>query len=284
VAYSEAVGPRELAAKLERLEGLDGVSDTLAGVVNSALGASKSLLSGTWFGHPLHATLTDVPIGCWTGAVALDLAGGRRSSGAVGPLVAMGALAALPTALTGLNDWADTYGPERRVGLVHALANSAALGLFGLSLISPRRGRTLRLLGLGAVVAGGYLGGHLSFAQGVGVDHQLFREPPEGWVDVAAADDLAEASSVAVAAGGARVMLHRRGSQIYAISAICPHAAGPLDEGGVDDELCVTCPWHGSRFRLSDGQAVRGPATGPALLYEARVRDGRVEVRAAGPA
>jgi nitrite reductase/ring-hydroxylating ferredoxin subunit len=275
------MGVRELASKLEGLESLDGVSDALSRWVGAALASWKSLLSGTWLGHPLHAAITDIPIGCWTGAVVVDLLGGERSRGSVDPLVGLGAVAALPTALTGLNDWADTYAGERRVGLVHGLVNLGALSLFAISLVSRRRARALRLLGLATVSAGGYLGGHLTYAQGLGVDHQVFVEKPEGWTDVLDATALEEGVPVAVAAGAAKVMLYRRGEQVYALSAICSHAGGPLDEGEVDGDLCVTCPWHGSRFRLSDGGVVRGPATAPAISYAARIREGRVEVRPA---
>ena len=275
------MGPRDLVAKLEDLEILDGVSDALARAVNSVAARFKSLLSGTWLGHALHPALTDVPIGCWTGAVTLDLIGGERSAGAVDPLVGLGVLATLPSAVTGLNDWADSYGGERRLGLIHAAVNAAALGLFTASLISDRRARQLRLLGFATVSIGAYLGGHLTYAKGLGVDHQAFIEKPVDWVDVQELEALDDGVPVAVAAGSARVMLYRKGDEIYAISDTCPHAGGPLHEGEVDAELGVTCPWHGSRFRLHDGAAVRGPATAPAILYETRVRSGRVEVRAA---
>ncbi len=273
------MGVRELAGKLERLEGLDGFSDVLSRWVSAAAAPWKSFLSGTWFGHPLHAAITDIPIGCWTGAVVIDLLGGESNRGSVDPLVGIGAAAALPTVLTGLNDWADSYGGERRVGLVHALVNVGALSLFGASLVSRRRARALRAFGLATVGIGGYLGGHLTYAQGLGVDHQVFIEKPEGWTDVIDAGALEEGLSTAVTAGGARLMLHRRGSQVYALSDICPHAGGPLHEGEVDADLCVTCPWHGSRFRISDGGVVRGPATAPATSYTARTRKGRIEVR-----
>jgi nitrite reductase/ring-hydroxylating ferredoxin subunit/uncharacterized membrane protein len=274
------VGLRELIGKLEGLEGLDGVSDRLAAVVNSAVGPVKSLLSGTWLEHPLHPLLTDIPIGCWSGAVILDIFGGPAAVDAVDPLVGLGSLAAVPAVVSGLSDWADSYGAERRVGLVHAAANLTGLGLFAASLVAGRRARRLRLLGLGAVTAGGYLGGHLSYARGLGVDHQVFLERPAEWTDALEADSLEEATPTLAEAGGARVMLYRRGTQIYAISDVCAHASGPLHEGTVDDELCVTCPWHGSRFRLSDGRAVHGPASAPAAVYQARVERGTVQVRA----
>lgn len=275
------MGPRELIGKLEGREALDGVSDRIAGFVNSTVKPAKSLLSGTWLEHPLHPLLTDLPIGCWSGAVILDLFGGSGAVDAVDPLVGLGALAAVPAAVSGLSDWADSYGPERRVGLVHAAANLTGLGLFAASLMAGHRSaRRLRLLGLAAVSAGGYLGGHLSFGRGVGVDHQAFLEKPSDWVDALDADRLEEATPTLAEAGGARVMLYRRGTQIYALSDVCPHAAGPLHEGSVDDQLCVTCPWHGSRFRLSDGRAVHGPASAPAAVYQARVEHGKVQVRA----
>ena len=275
------MGLRELIGKLEGREALDGVSDRIAGFVNSTVKPAKSLLSGTWLEHPLHPLLTDLPIGCWSGAVILDLFGGSGAVDAVDPLVGLGALAAVPAAVSGLSDWADSYGPERRVGLVHAAANLTGLGLFAASLMAGHRSaRRLRLLGLAAVSAGGYLGGHLSFGRGVGVAHQAFLEKPSDWVDALDADRLEEATPTLAEAGGARVMLYRRGTQIYALSDVCPHAAGPLHEGSVDDQLCVTCPWHGSRFRLSDGRAVHGPASAPAAVYQARVEHGKVQVRA----
>ena len=63
-----------------------------------------------------------------------------------------------------------------------------------------------------------------------------------------------------------------------AISDVCGHAGGPLHEGELA-EGCVTCPWHGSVFRLDGGDVVHGPATGPQPRYEVRVAAGRVSVR-----
>lgn len=274
------MGVRELTRRLEGLSIVDGVADALARAAGSATRPAKSVLSGTWFGHPLHPALTDLPIGLWSGAVLLDLFGGAEVEAAVDPLVGAGALTALPAIVSGVNDWADSFGGERRVGLVHAAANGAGLALFAASLIAGRRARRLRLLGLAAVGVGGYLGGHLSFAQGLGVDHQVFLDKPAEWTDALEESRLDDGIPTAAVAGSAPVMLYRRGSQIYAISDVCPHAGGPLHEGEVGADLCVTCPWHGSRFRLGDGRPVRGPASAPATGYEVRVEHGMVQVRA----
>jgi nitrite reductase/ring-hydroxylating ferredoxin subunit len=52
-----------------------------------------------------------------------------------------------------------------------------------------------------------------------------------------------------------------------------------MDEGDVRDG-CITCPWHGSVFRVDDGELVQGPATVDLPVYECRVLGDAVEVRA----
>jgi nitrite reductase/ring-hydroxylating ferredoxin subunit len=78
--------------------------------------------------------------------------------------------------------------------------------------------------------------------------------------------------------GETPVMLVRRGGQVLALHNRCTHRGGPLDQGDLDDRT-VTCPWHGSVFRLEDGAVERGPATAPQPRYETRERDGRIEIR-----
>jgi nitrite reductase/ring-hydroxylating ferredoxin subunit len=53
---------------------------------------------------------------------------------------------------------------------------------------------------------------------------------------------------------------------------------GPFDRGDVRDG-CVTCPWHGSTFRLADGRIVRGPASSPQPHFQTRVSNGQIEIR-----
>jgi transposase-like protein len=58
----------------------------------------------------------------------------------------------------------------------------------------------------------------------------------------------------------------------------CAHQGGPLHEGRVEDG-CVVCPWHSSRYRLSDGAALSGPTAHPQPAVQVRVHDSKVEVR-----
>ena len=84
-----------------------------------------------------------------------------------------------------------------------------------------------------------------------------------------------------VVVSGVPVVLLRQGLQYYAISATCPHAGGPLDEGELQGDV-VQCPWHGSRFRMRDGRVLTGPATTKAPRYDVRVSNGQVEVKRVG--
>jgi nitrite reductase/ring-hydroxylating ferredoxin subunit len=161
----------------------------------------------------------------------------------------------------------------------------AALSLFAGSLAARRGGRTglgrmLSLAGMTALATGGYLGGHLTYSRGVGVNNAFYQHEPEDWTAVMDAADLQAGSPAKAEVDGATILLYRAADRIYAIGSRCSHAGGPLQEGKIDEgDRCVQCPWHGSVFRLDDGSVVHGPASIPQAAYDVRERDGRVEVR-----
>lgn len=274
--------------RVERAQVLDAPADAVAELVGKWLkpGLIKDVLSGTGTGHPAHPILILLPLGSWASAFFLDFIGPKDEGSAIAArrLIVIGNLAALPTALTGLSDWADTQGAERRVGLVHAALNVTALGLFTASAIARRThargaGVLTGALGMGLVSASGWLGGHLAYARGVGTDTTAFEVAPSNWTDVAAVEDVTE-KPLRVDAGGVAVLLLHHAGELRALSDRCTHRGGPLHEGTVEDG-CIECPWHGSRFRLTDGQIARGPATRPQRAFEVRTVEGRVEVRPA---
>lgn len=276
----------ELPLQVEQIRSLDQVAAPLARAVERAApdgSPVNAALSGTAFGHPLHPPLTDVVIGAWTSAVALDWIGGKRGGPAADWLVALGVLSALPTAAAGLNDWARLEGPTRRLGLVHGTTNVVATGLFGTSWLARKAGRRffgrlLALAGYGTVSVGGFLGGHLSFRRGVGVDHTAFLEVPEDWTAVVDEASVKELEPLLVKSGGVEIVLVRERGSLYALLERCAHQGGPLHEGRIEDG-CIVCPWHSSRYRLSDGLAMSGPTAHPQPAVQVRVRDGEVEVR-----
>jgi len=272
--------------RLEQAEGLDVPAEKLVGLVGPAVRPRlvKNALSGTWLGHRFHPLLVPLPIGFWSGALIFDLIATRRARWAADVLVGSGIAAAVPTAAAGLSDWADAEPEGRRVGLVHLSCNTLALVCYSASLVARLLGRRKTGVGLGlagaaAISAGGYLGGHLSYVQGVGVERRRFAGGPREWTAVLDAAELAEGAPRVVRADDTEILLVREGNRLHALWASCTHEGGPLAEGSFADG-CVTCPWHGSIFRLADGHVVRGPAAASQPVYEARVADGKVEIRA----
>ena len=284
-------GPLLLAKLVDRIasaDQLDQITAPLAGAVGRATQPAvvKNALSGTWLGHQLHPLLTDVTLGAWVGVPAIDLLGGGQGAGAARLLTGLGIVSAVPTAASGLSDWSETYGAEQRIGLVHAVGNVAGLALQIASYRARRRGHRARgaalsLAGLGVAGVAGYLGGHLVYALGVGVNHTAFEHPPGDWTDVADAGAVEESTPLRVDAAGTPVVVVLIGGRLHALSATCVHAGGPLDEGEVVDG-CLRCPWHASTFRLDDGRAVRGPAAVAQPVWQARIEGGRLQVRPGG--
>lgn len=279
-----------LAQRVERLQRLDVTARPLGAAVRGAIGPGRlrDALSGRVLGHALHPLLTDVPIGTWTSATILDLVGGREAAPAARRLIAVGVAASLPTAASGLLDWADAEPADdevRRVGAVHAVANVAALALYGGSLAARRRGRhgrgrLLAAAGAGALAVGGHLGGHLSYAKGVAVDATALGPSLPDWTDAGPAGDLRPDEPVAREANGRTLLLVRHDGRLLALEDRCSHRGGPLHEGELADG-CITCPLHGTRFRLADGSVERGPSPYPQPTYDVRQRNGRVQVRVA---
>jgi nitrite reductase/ring-hydroxylating ferredoxin subunit/uncharacterized membrane protein len=281
--------------ELEQAESLDRAVDATTAVVARVLppGRVKDALHGTWLGHAVHPLLVAVPIGMFSGASLLDVAGGPEFRAAAQRLVGAGVLLVAPTAATGLADWSalGAFRQPRRVGLVHAAANALTAAVYAASWWARARGhygrgRTLAMVGALGLSVGGYLGGHLAYSEGVAVNRNSDRSPaPTGWTDAAAVADVVAGELHQVEVEGQPVVLTRGGSEVLAIGAVCSHYGGPLADGelteGAGGELCVVCPWHGSEFRMRDGSVARGPATAPQPSFEVRTVGERVEIRAA---
>src|SRR5256884_249773 len=273
------------------------VSDTLQHLIQVVVGSQrkpprrlKSLLNGTWFGHPLHPVITDVPITAWLLTAIFDVIWliAHTTWAAYGGFVTVivGLLGALGAIVTGLTDWSDTYGAERRVGFNHALFNATATILYLVSFVlrllagpgDSIAAAIIGFVGLASVTYAAYLGGDMVFTKGTGVNHTAWEAASDDYEAVLPLESVEENKLYRVTAAGVPVVLLREGLQFYAISATCPHAGGPLDEGKLEGNV-VECPWHGSRFCMRDGRVLTGPATVKAPRYDVRVRNGQIEIK-----
>lgn len=289
------MGSQTIANVIGRQDWITSASNPIQSALKQLLGDARPLkdaLHGTWLGHPLHPVLTDIPVGAWTLAMVLDAfesMSGRRELGAGADFaIGVGLLGALASAVTGITDWSETDGRAKNVGFVHALCNVAATSLYTASWWMRKRsssrkdGVALSTLGYLIAFGGAYLGGHLVFAEQIGVDHTATADAtkPEKFTTVIKLDDLSENKPTRVEADGVAILLVKRGERVFAISETCPHLGGPLSEGKLVGDS-IECPWHASQLALADGHVVSGPTTFPARCYDVRVRSGEVQVRAA---
>lgn len=279
---------------VEQQQALDQLSEQIQPLVQNAFKSAgpagrelKNMLHGTWLGHPLHPALTDVPLGAWTAALALDAMesiSGRRELGAgADAAIAIGLAGAAGAAVTGLTDWSETDGRARKVGLLHGLLNVGATALYTTSLVLRRKqkrsaGIGFAMLGFAVSSASAYLGGHLVFGEQIGVNHAAAQEMPKEFVPVLADGELREGEMKRADAGGVPVLLVRCEGEVCALAHTCSHLGGPLSEGKLEGDV-VQCPWHGSRFNVRDGSVIDGPATFPQPRFESRVREDQIEVR-----
>jgi nitrite reductase/ring-hydroxylating ferredoxin subunit len=242
----------------------------------------KDLLNGRWLGHPLHAAVTDIPIGMLLGVVVLDILGQPAAADAVliGTIVFM-----LLAALAGLADYSDTTGTALTRATLHATIMVVTLLILVVSAVM-RAGapadRTipiaLSIIGFILITAGAFVGGDVAYVLGNMVSRHAFRGPGTKWVkldtgDVTDLKALPEATPKKMRAGINDLLVVRMGETVHAMHNVCAHAGGPLNEGKLVDD-CVECPWHGSRYRLSDGFAQRGPTVYDQPSYEIRSAEG----------
>jgi nitrite reductase/ring-hydroxylating ferredoxin subunit/uncharacterized membrane protein len=239
----------------------------------------QNFLNGTWLGHPVHAAVTDVPIGALTVSILADLIGQ--------PLVAdvallIGVLAMVASAVTGAADYAELDGTARLRATVHSTIMVVALLVYLASLFIRSGNPSDRLLpfllagsGYLLVTLGAEIGGDLVYLIGTHVDRHAWRGAGAKWIklDLGEHADIPEGGPTKLRAGINDLAVIRNGERILAVHAQCAHAGGPLAEGSLVGDA-IECPWHGSRYRLVDGHVVRGPAMYDQPAYDVRPAEG----------
>jgi nitrite reductase/ring-hydroxylating ferredoxin subunit len=90
------------------------------------------------------------------------------------------------------------------------------------------------------------------------------------------ADELPVGEGRAYAVGGQMVAVFRlRRGGLHAVSAVCPHAGGPIADGLADAEI-VVCPLHQHIYELATGISRTGQA--PLRVYPVRIDAGDLVV------
>jgi len=175
--------PAELVTDIEGAHALDSAASVVEGIALAAHPSSvgRDVAQGAPVGHPVHAALSDVPVGTWISSVMLDVLH-PRDGHAARTLLGVAVVSSLPTAYLGLADFLRLDRAQKRVASVHVAANSGALTLAIASLWArrsdPTKGKLLSFAGAALLGAGGFLGGHIASRLG----------PPEGSPEHASSD------------------------------------------------------------------------------------------------
>ncbi len=245
------------------------------GALFHAMRPIQHFLNGSWLGHPVHAVVTDVPVGALTVSIVADFIGQ--------PLVAdismlLGVLAMVAAAVTGLADYAEVDGNPRSRATVHGTLMVVSLVLYAASLVlragSPADRLVpilLAVIGYLFLAVGAFVGGDLVFLAGTHVDRHAWRGAGAKWIalELGGLPDIPQGGPTKLRAGINDLAVIRDGDAILAVHAQCAHAGGPLAEGSVENGV-IECPWHGSRFRMANGHVARGPSVYDQPAYDVR--------------
>ena len=243
----------------------------------------RDLLIGRWLGHPLHAVLTDAPIGILFLVIVFDVI---DDPGAAALTLVVGILTMLAAALAGFADYSDTDGKARERATLHSSLMLLALLGYLVSLafrlgsgpVASTAGVWLSILSFLVLAAAAYVGGDVVYVLGNMVSRHAFRGAGTKWIALEPAEteggEIPEGRPIKAKLSINSLVLVREGERILALHETCAHAGGPLSEGKLVDGAIIECPWHFSRYRLADGQVVQGPSVYDQPAYEVRRREG----------
>lgn len=245
--------------------------------------AVRDLLNGRWLGHPLHAVLTDVPIGILFLVIVFDV---LHLPDAAAWALGVGILAMLGAALAGFADYADTDGRARERATLHSTLMIVALLAYIVSLVlrlgpagavESAGGFWVSVIAFLVLSAGAYVGGDVVYVLGNMVSRHAFRGVGAKWIKLEPAElnggQIPEGRPIKAKLGINQLVLVRQGERILALHDVCAHAGGPLNEGRlVDGE--IECPWHYSRYRMTNGNVTQGPSVYDQPAYEVRAAAG----------
>ncbi|MGH8874467.1 MAG: Rieske (2Fe-2S) protein [Acidimicrobiia bacterium] len=78
--------------------------------------------------------------------------------------------------------------------------------------------------------------------------------------------------------GAGRYAVGNAGGELFAVTRRCRHLYADLAGGRIDEDGCLVCPWHESKYDVRTGRMVRGPqgifakVPGLGLAYKALTR------------
>ncbi len=97
------------------------------------------------------------------------------------------------------------------------------------------------------------------------------------FIEACSVNEIPEKRACIRTISGERVAIFKYDGKISAVSNVCQHQNGPLGEGVIGDDGCITCPWHGFQYQPETG-ASPPPFTEKVPTFNVKVEDGKVFV------
>jgi methionine sulfoxide reductase heme-binding subunit len=97
------------------------------------------------------------------------------------------------------------------------------------------------------------------------------------FVEACTVAEIPERRAVVRTVSGERVAIFKYDGKISAVSNVCQHQNGPLGEGKIGDDGCITCPWHGFQYNPETG-ASPPPFTEKVPTFNVKIENGKVFV------
>lgn len=97
------------------------------------------------------------------------------------------------------------------------------------------------------------------------------------FVEACSVEEIPERRACIRTISGERVAIFKYDGKVSAVSNVCQHQNGPLGEGLIGDDGCITCPWHGFQYQPETG-ASPPPFTEKVPTFNVKIEDGKVFV------
>ena len=97
------------------------------------------------------------------------------------------------------------------------------------------------------------------------------------FIDIAKVDEITPGNMKGATVGGKDILITNIDGRYYAIGGKCTHAGGNLSKGKLEGKI-VTCPRHGSKFDVTTGNRVAGPAAQNEPKYEVKIEGNSIKV------
>ena len=96
------------------------------------------------------------------------------------------------------------------------------------------------------------------------------------WIEVATIQELENNRKVVKIKDNLQILLIKINDKIFAIEDRCTHQERPLSDGKIIDSKTIECKYHGARFDLETGKAIKMPAVSSINTFKTKIENQKI--------